>query len=68
MLVVKRREMRWQLDEGSRIKMEKGQNIYVMMRRMQEREKSRNTGRGQGFLELRSLYIGRGMQAVVGLN
>ena len=50
MLVVKRREMRWQLDGEVESRWEKGQNIYVMMRRMQERErKSRNTGGGRDF-------------------
>ena len=48
MLVVKRREMRWQLDGEVESRWEKGQNIYVLMRRMQERE-SRSTGGGRDF-------------------
>lgn len=48
MLVVKRREMRWQLNGEVESRWEKGQNIYVLMRRMQERE-SRNIGGGRDF-------------------
>ena len=74
MLVVKRRrEMRWQLDGEVESRWEKGQNIYVLIRRMQERAREREREReeiqeGAGISRVRSLHRQEGTQAEAGLN